>query len=780
MKKGLFVIIVFAGCLLSASAQQLPSKVKVGKPEILKTDNGTYKRSDLLNEFKPGSKWGQRKIANEFWQVWSDRDNNPVYSDASQSKALNRRLAFGERVVIADISGDMALVYEDNKMEHYPDVPGYAKYIGWVPMENLLLWGECPTDERGVTYKALIAINLNKLGGGKDFKGKYFKSPIGNVNPQQLAMDMNFYFIMKETAGGERALLCMNPTVMGNNLYGWVDENSFARWDQRACLEPNWDVQYAESHSGKEVHVYASQGLKAGDEVTKWTYGKSNGDEQRWFQYRMAPVQLRFPILETVNEQANIVHCTSFADRSGKANVSADVTSGTARVQDVRQARRQMNLIFVAEATTEMSALLPAIKASLAKCKSFAGMGLQVKAGLVLYRSVSAGSNGIEVVPLTSYDDPLLVSKLEAGKANGRLTAKDRDVALAQALEKASTPSNMGFKKDQNNLLVVVGNRGAPEGDGKLSDPALLKRLADNNLQLMSIQVMRNQTGSWVNFNNQMVELVKGNADRQYKEIGDKVIFKSRDSRGDGYDFYSKNNEQNRDKSVLFAQIRYPKDLGKALTAAEVTKYIDNGVNKFAKTIDTWNEHLELALGDLQFDPAFLKKYLGTVGYQNWEKVRAISAFDGYTPLKDHEGNDYWQYILFLSGGELQKLLSDLKPAYEVACRKEDNRVPYVNAMRSIVKAHLGQKDDKGIDNMGEDQLQQLIYGLNVHTVMTNVRKLRDIADTRTVSAVEYRKMLSDFKKKYEKLEGLYNGGYTYRVNLQRDWYYWIPIEDLP
>lgn len=778
MKKGLFLVIFLVGNVLSISAQSLPAKVKVGKPELLKPAYGTYKRSDLLNEFKPGSKWGQKKVKQEFWQVWSDRDNNPVYSDASRSKQVNRRLVFGERVVIAEISGDMALVYEDNRMEKYPEVPSYAKYIGWVPMENLLLWGECPTDERGVTYKALIAININKIGGGKDFKGKYYKSPVGNVNPQALAMDMNFYFIMKETPGGERALLCLNPTVSGNNLYGWVDENSFARWDQRACLEPNWDPQYAESHAGKEVCVYSSQGLKSGDEVTRWAYGKSNGDKQRWFQYRMSPSQLRFPILETVNEQANQVHCTSFADRSKRANVSAEVTSGTATVEKVRQERRQMNLIFVTEGTTDMRGVLPAVKKSLAKCKGLAGQGLQVKVGLVLYRNESAESV-LEIVPLTSYDDPLLLSRLDESKANGRLSVNEHDVSLSQAIEKASMPSTMGFKKDQNNLLIVIGNRGAPVEKNNLADPSLLKRLVDNNIQLMSIQVMQNQTGSWVNFNNQMIQLIGDNVKRQYLEFGERADFKQRPD-GDGYNFYSKKNENGKDKSVLFAQIRYPKELGKQLTAAEITKYIDNGIDRYSKVIATWSERFEQALGDIQFDTAFLKKFLGSAGFQNWEKVRAISAFDGYTPLKDHVGNDYWHYILYLSGGELQKLLSDLKPAYEVAVRNEDDRNAYVNAMRSIVKAHLGQKDDKGIDNMSEDELQQLIYGLNVHTEMTNVRKLGDIADRGTVTAVEYRKMLSDFKKKYEKLEELYKEGYTYRVKLDKDWYYWIPIEDLP
>ena len=760
----------------------LPEKVKVGKPELLKLSNGTYKRSDLLSEFKRGSKWGTKKTVKEFWQVWSDRDRNPVYADATSGRLIpNKMLALGQRVVIAEVKGDRALVYEDSKMEEFPTIPSYAKSIGWVPMENLLLWGNCPTDQRGVTYKALIAINLNKVGGGKDFTGKVYRCPEGRYGEKALAMDMKFYFIMKETPDGERALLSLNPTVTGNNLYGWVDANSFSRWDQRACLEPNWDSQFAETHKGKTVSVYASQSMNSGDEVTKWEYGKPNGvnNKEQWFQYRMVPQQLRFPILETVNEVANWVHCTSFADHTGKANMTSEIQRATTQVNDIRKMRQQLNIILVVEATTEMKTILPAIKASLAKCKSFSTQDLQLRTGLVLYRSASQGTDGIEVVPLTSYDDPQITSKLVSDKANGRLSDKERDVALAQAIEMASNSSTMNYKPNNNNLMLIVGNRGAPENNS-LNDPKLQKRLVDNNMQIMSIQIMRNQTGSWVNFNDQIIDLIQSNVEKQYADIGDKAQFSYREKDKDGHSFYSEKNKKDKDKSVLFAQIRYPKELGKALTAAEVTKYIDNGINKYVKSTATWSGHFEEALGNIQFDQQFLVKYLGQSGFEKWKKVKAISAFDGYTRLKDLNGNDYWHYILYLSGGELQKLLADLEDAYNVAKAQSDERGPYVAAMKELVKTHLGQKDDKGIDNMDEDKLQELIYGLNVHTEMTNRRRLKDIADPRTVTAVEYRKMLDAFKNNYEKLLELYNSGYTYRVKMENDFYYWVPIEDLP
>ncbi|MDE6304646.1 MAG: hypothetical protein K2M01_07470 [Paramuribaculum sp.] len=780
MKKILILLIAMLGWQL-AFAQSSPtvSKVKVGKPSILKPAHGTYKRSDLMQEFAPGSKWGTKATVNEFWKVYSDRNRNQLYADASLTQKLPTMLAFGQPVVIADVKGDAALVYEDPKLERYPIIPSYAKMLGWIPMENLLLWDKCPTDERGVQYKALIAINLNKMAG-KEFKGKYYESPTDSREPKDLLMDMNFYFIMKETPDGSRVLLCRNPSIFGNNLYGWVDDNAFSRWDQRACIEPNWDPQYVDNHKGQMVGIYGDENLTAGNKVTNWEFGSSNGDKDRWNTYRMVPEQLRFPIVERVKENANWIHCTSFANKQGgKANYDSDSRSVTGDVDRVRQMRGQMNVIVVAEATTDMQDILPAIKNSIDKCKSFGGQGLKVKVGAVLYRGSDQGDNGIEIVPLTNYDDQLLLSKFSSAKANGKLSGSVRDVALGKAINKASDPSLMGFNKDQNNLIVVVGSRGAPQNDSNIDNPEIKRRLLDNNVQVMSIQVMRNQSGTWVDFNDQMRDIILNNVNAQYAAIGDRADFKQR-QQGDGYNFYSGKNSDDRNKSVLFAQIRYGKDLGKALTPSEVSKYLENGINKFAETTSTWNEHFEESLGNIQFDPSFLERYLGKSGYQKWQKIKAISAFDGYAIKKDGNGNSYWHYVLYLSDDELRKLLDDLKPAYLAAKAQSDDRKPYIDAMRAIVKAHLGQSDDKSIDSMDADQLQELIYGLDVHTDMTNRRRLKDIQDPRTVTPIEFRKMTDKFSKNYEKLQSIQNDGYTYRVKMGQNYYYWIPIEDLP
>ncbi|MBR0048663.1 MAG: hypothetical protein IJP74_04990 [Prevotella sp.] len=776
--RSLFFTIVFSVCAISLSAQpSLPNKVMAQMPSML--NSNILKVADLEAEFKAGGKWGQRKTEKRFWIVYSDRDQNVAYMEPTIGSALSpKKLSFGEQVVIAKIENNMALVYTDPKVDNFPEIPSYAKSIGWVPMENLLLWNICPSDNRGVLRKALIAINLNKIGQNETFHGKLYKHPTENTNPEDLKMDMHFYYVMKETPDGMRALLCLQSRLTGNNLYGWVNRNSYTPWDQRTCLEPNWDPVYVEKHKDAIANIYISDKLTDDEIVTHWKFGEINNVDRgnRNLQYRMAPALLRFPILSQPTN--NAVKCTSFADRRGNINESvAYVSKGNEIVNEVEREMRKINIIFAVEATTEMSQYLPAIKASLAKCKSYANQGLTVQAGLVLYRAAANGSSAIDVIPLTNTDDARLLSMLDASKANGKLTGNARDVALPQAINIAIDASKMGFSKDQSNLLLVVGNRGAAEGDNSLGDQKLLKRLSDNNIQIMSIQVMRNEMGSWARYTDQMTDLVVKNVENQYKEINAEAKFSpSKDN--DGYGFRSSRKEE----SVLFARIRFSKDMGKSLAPSAVTNYIDKGLDGFANSANTKKVTFEKAKNNLDFYPEFLKKILGERGYNSWKQVRAISSYDGYAKLKGADDSDYWHYIIYLSSGELEDLIAKLKATSEAAKMKSQDRTHYINAIRALLKMQLGDDDEKRINNMSSSELETAIYGLNIPTESMRFTKysLKDMANSSVVKNPEYFEILDNFSKKYEELRRLQTGGYKYRLEVSNVYYYWIPIEMLP
>lgn len=763
-------IFVFLAVLANLAIAQpsLPSKVTAKKPDLL--NKGLIKKPDLDNEFRNGSKWGQKKTIDQFWIAWSDRDNNQAYMEPRTNSQKSKTLSFGERVVIAQINGDMALVYTDPKTESFPNVPDYARSIGWIPMDHLLLWNTCPADSRGVLRKALIAINLNEMRQNENYQGLVYTSPDDVTASEKLKMDMHFYYIMKETPDGQKALLCLQSVFNNNNLYGWVKKNSYTPWNQRTCLEPNWSPAFVEKHKDQKAFIYTNSSMVDGDYATFWTYGKPNSDNVRSSQYRMNPAQLRFPILSKPEE--NRVKCTAFADRTGNINTAAHYAGNiVSNVENLKDEQSKTNVIFVVEATTEMSQYFPAIKEAIGRCKKD---GLRI--GLVLYRTEVDGDAGLSVVPITNPDDVRLMSMLDPSNATGRLVGDNRTVAISKAVETAINPSKMGFKTNQSNLLLVVGNRGMSEDDNSLASPALLKRLVGNSIQMMSVQVMRNSTGSWARFTDQMTDLIVNNVEEQYKRIEAKSNFRQTKA-GDGFNFYSSR------ENVYFASIRYPNTLGKALTPQEVRQHIVNGITNYGKAVYEYRATFNKALNDIDFYPAFLKKVLGDNGYNSWKDVKAISAYDGYAKLHAPDGSDYWHYILYLSQSELDETIQNLKRTYEAAKNGSKDRTHYVNAIRALIKAQLREDiDDNRLANMSTEELEEVIYGINVPTESMRFTKysLKDIGNPGVVSNAEYIDILDRFQKQYEELRKLSSSSNKYRLQINNVYYYWIPLEELP
>ena len=776
MRNNFFILFLSSLLFAQVSLAQtptLPSKLKIGKPAVLKgMVDGTYRKSDLDREMCSANKWGTKKMDSKYWVVWSDRDNNTVYLDNTGSAEAKRKLAFRDAVIIASIENDRALVYtDDSNKGNWPEISEKAKAIGWVPMENLLLWDKCPTDDYGIQRKALIAFNINvsKITGVNMEK---FRTPTDKSNGEPLAMDMKFYFIMKEE--GNQALLCNNPTVLaaGGNLDGWVESANFAKWEQRACLEPNWDVDYVEHNRGKAVGIYVSERMNAGDKVLRWTYGNQNNVGGFSDKYRMVPDQLRFPILKKKDDADKFVYCTAFA-QEGTGEASTFDGGVNKKIDEIRMRKNQMNLIFCIEAMPGMGDYFEAVKEILVKSKAYANQGLKVKAGLVLYRNDTSGGKSLEKASLADCDDPNLLSMLNPNNAKGSWNGNKRTVALRKAIETAANPNAMGFNKDNSNLIVIVGNHGEEEGSS-IADEAMLKNLQNNNIQVMSLQVVTTASGSSALYQDQIDEMIRENIKRQCSAIGHNFNH-SRLKDNYGLHFKSTKNKA----TALFSRNVFPPEEGMTLDKQLFTKYLNGGVDAFATTIPSWLRHFEQSLSGVEIDVPFLKNYLGQSLYDRWEKNHKISAFAGYAPIKDVDDGDYWHNIVYMSLDELAQLLQELKGTYFAAKEGVDDRKKYSDAIKALAKNLLGQNNDKEIERMSITDLQSLIYGLNAKTEATG-KNLQQITDPNRVPKPEYMKILNSFKKKYENLQEIYRSDYKFRAKFGDDYYYWIPIEDLP
>lgn len=219
------------------AAPQLPSdrKVIVKKPKALTRD--IIKKSEL-DQFVRTGKWGQNDVVGKYWIVWSDRSHNKTFNGPSESSGQYKELNFNQMLRIADIDKGYALVYQEPMIGvNFPIISEKAVCMGWVKMDHLLLWENCPTNDLGIYHKALIVANVEgwKKAGNYSNVDKSYKNFETQDGEEKVKTDMTFYFVMKEVGDyvllSKSAKMGADPTDL--HLYAWVSKNTYVPWDQR-------------------------------------------------------------------------------------------------------------------------------------------------------------------------------------------------------------------------------------------------------------------------------------------------------------------------------------------------------------------------------------------------------------------------------------------------------------------------------------------------------------------------------------------------------------------
>src|SRR5204863_8361406 len=110
-----------------------------------------------------------------------------------------------------------------------------------------------------------------------------------------------FLFIYKASDDGKNFLIGKtyqtNASSIKSELLGWVPNGIVQRWEQRLCLEPNWDKPAADERLATGVKATLWQ-----NEVEVLSVMKGNKVQGIWnedpYSVRFAPEWKRFPVLQ--------------------------------------------------------------------------------------------------------------------------------------------------------------------------------------------------------------------------------------------------------------------------------------------------------------------------------------------------------------------------------------------------------------------------------------------------------------------------------------------------
>ena len=792
MKKRFITTITSIFCFaLSHADIKLPPQCIAFEPEVLRIN--TILPLTEAEKLAKSKTFGQDIIpqsGKEYWNVYSDRAFNKVYSEPRRNTLpLGETLNLGEKLRIAKIENGFALVYHEPKTASiYPVISNQAKAIGWVPMENLLLWSKCPANEKGIYNKALITLKFDEIGRKKkEDLGKRYKNP-DNLNlSEDVTTGMDFFFIMKQRPDGMVLLANTHSLAgtMGTALYGWVKSNTYVPWNQRSCIEPNWEINAVTNLKNEEIKVMSGNKV-----VTRFTFGEILSDDKGPNMYRMQADILRYPILDNDSGNDNLFKCTTFGLLGETLNSHLKKLGETNELKREKLANMtKLNMIFVIDGTQSMGKYFTAIKDAIKKgCEYLTNSSKEnqytPKVGLVIYRDYADGEKGlVEYIPMSEVNDVRLMEYLDnAGEYGAKSSSADRtnEEALYKGLEYALDTERMGYKKDESNLMMVIGDCGNDEKDTQcLSEEEILSKLVENRINLMTFQVRRNEATAWQLFQDQLRDLLINNVQNQYKKINAEQKVKwALDA--DGVDVKPTDG-----KTFYIASSRLPNDYGIDMKVEKLTSLMERSIGLFANAIAIQRASLNDAGGSLasdenaKIDSAFAVSILGLEEYQRLMRTRNFMAVTGYTEKTSPKGYDFWKPVIFISTDELTRLMERLAPVNRSA--NEGNRKEFVNALKALVQSMLPDITDEEMTMKGTGEIMALIAGLNVKSTALSGYRLIDIQDPTVVKEADFRALVRKFREKYKNLEGIKgdkNYKFTHESNGSK--YYWIPVEQLP
>lgn len=787
----------------------LPSKCEAFRPDILYTPLWTEKDVQTLTKSKNYGQSNSRRgdAGHEYWIVFSDRANNATYV-APGSNIVYKKLDFNEKVRIAQIKNGWALVYyEPKEQETYPKFSGGIEWKGWIKMDNLLLWSTCPANEKGIYNKAVLCANID-VDDTNGRQGKCYHSPDDLKSFQPTSIDFTYYFVMKKV--GTLALLSFQNTMNGISykvLYGWVDENSFVAWNQRSCLEPNWDPEERTyfNKNGVKAYIYDE---KTQQKASYITYDISDGPAKP-DMYRMNGNELRYPILDADGKKDSdkYWHCSTFSSPGGGGAINANTTNRSANMnafQKNLESLSHVNLAFVMDGTKSMEAYFPAVRKTLMEIGSFFDKSWKVKVGFLIYRDKADGNFAVEYVPMTDPGNTKMAEKLEKGGDYGiRSGAADRTMEEALFYGIDTALDVFQFNPDESNLMFVIGDCGDAGDYPEITEEGIARKLQEKDVTLMGFQV-RNEVSSpaFATFNANMTSIILTSLRMKYKAMmeldpamKDKHLEVKVSKKKSEYVF--SNTAKNEEGDLFIGSHKNPSS--GVLPADELSKQIMTALQFVKANIDHQMEILNNGANNVkpylpsqfvgntssdatgpELDEAWLRMRLGAERYNEYKNKNLVLSFRGYTLKKDAGEHEFYKTVIFISQQELATLLTRLQPLYEVCRRQGNDREPYVKAMKALIQSMLPNLTDEEINAKGYDEVMAMVAGLNVKTNALKGRTITEMASTSAVSASEYQAIIGKFKRQYDRLRRIQQSKYLFVREFNGAKYYWIPTEDLP
>jgi len=786
----LLVFICLLICGLS-TAQKLPKQCKVWLPEYIA--NTTKPQPDWTKS----QKWQDFVVAkiksNNFgkentivWQVYSDRANNKTYTEPSVSSAAHSKLRFMEQLNVADIQDGFALVYKSfyASMEIEKD----AKCLGWIPVDNLLLWEECPQTHSKIYQKALVVHDPSKHSSQAEKNPPFFLDPSNKseTNPNQRAKDLEIYFVMKTAIVGDIKyyLLSRNMLITDNmqTVYGWMPEEYITEWNQRLLIEPTFNSKAVERY--KRNGISPTIFYELDDARQLWTNEETQNPLWLYHDFntsRMHQYEMRNPILSQGEIAADIYSVASISSMASQ-KIDPELLK---KMELLKQAKDNINVIFVIDATASMKNYFQSVANALSTIMK-GNFKEQMKAGVVLYKNYDDTEN-VEFKKLTKNIDQISSFITQKQETLGRSDADDYS-AMFLGLETALDARKMGYSNAQTNFIILIGNAGNRRTDPNevswLENVAKLsQKMFDNRINFLGFQVNHAGSTAYDDFAIHLLRLQKELADKYQKKIKSGTLeYELHTNR-----FYVLTRKGSNSELPVYASYRYA-NAGESETMSGLRKIVVDNITDFQNFVTEQLTVLEANSAAANTDAGYLieQKLSEILRLYDWSeadinkyisylKDGGSTKFIGYAPIKTSKSqHQLFDYVLFFSQNELTELIQQLSA---INASDASDAKAFQDAIVKMGQAMLGQFNEDEIRNMDMDKLLGQIYGIPVPINLCGL----DIRKIPNMDKDDLKDYIEMFKLKLKILQRINaDSDYNGRFQRNRNTYYWIPMDDMP
>lgn len=368
-----------------------------GQHAVMRTPGKYLMPMDNASKAFPGS----NNKEGDLWVVFSDRPKNTLYTDRACKTVSGRQLDFMQPMYVIEESETAVRVIaiEDADMRGAL-VSGAASRAGWILKENMLLWRTClktrdvnlPEFKDGIFNKKAMVLNIIS-GDQRDIRvPEYYSHPRcsrGDSINSALVYQINYVYKETPTA----YLLANGPFITDiqrdkSNVKGWVLKSQTTAWNHRLAFEVNWDKAAVDERKAKGKKARITSAQSGGTTIFQ--------EKASYYSTRDIGEVDRFPVLDVPNGSTKVGVIGDLRSENGKTLSSEEFANIKNVIDSMSGALRQVNVIFVVDATSSMVPYSRAIQDALTRTmRDLMKSQNHYRFGALLYRDASEGKSNL-------------------------------------------------------------------------------------------------------------------------------------------------------------------------------------------------------------------------------------------------------------------------------------------------------------------------------------------------------------------------------------------------